>query len=67
VTASIDPRGRVILSAPRHVVTSLVARYGYESDLTFYTRYGDLFAYGCGIIVLGAVAFAVMRPRPFQR
>ena len=67
VTASIDPHGRVILSAPRHVVTSLVARYGYESDLTFYTLYGDLFAYGCGIIVLGAVAFAVMRPRPFQR
>ena len=67
VTTSIDPHGRVTLSAPRHVLTSLVARYGYESDLTFYTRHGDLFAYGCGIIVLGVVAFAVTHQRPFQR
>jgi apolipoprotein N-acyltransferase len=67
VTTSIDPHGRVTLSAPRHVLTSLVARYGYENDLTFYTRHGDLFAYACGIIVLGVVAFAVTRQRPFQR
>jgi apolipoprotein N-acyltransferase len=58
VTTSIDPYGRVTLSAPRHVQTSFVARYGYNDDLTFYTRYGDLFAMLCGIITLAAAARA---------
>ncbi len=31
VTTVIDPSGRVTLSAPRHMLTSLVARYGYRS------------------------------------
>jgi apolipoprotein N-acyltransferase len=61
VTTSIDPYGRVTLSAPRHVATSLVVRYGYDNGLTFYTRYGDLFAILCGIITLVAVTLA-MRP-----
>ncbi|HVW76866.1 MAG TPA: apolipoprotein N-acyltransferase [Alloacidobacterium sp.] len=58
ITTAIDPRGRVTLSAPRNVQTSLVARYGYENDQTFYTRYGDLFAILCGIITLVAAAQA---------
>ena len=58
VTTSIDPYGRVTVSAPRHVITSLVARYGYNDDLTFYTQYGDLFAILCGIITIAAVAKA---------
>ncbi|HZZ40013.1 MAG TPA: apolipoprotein N-acyltransferase, partial [Acidobacteriaceae bacterium] len=41
VTTAIDPSGRVTLSIPRHTLTSLAARYGYRSDLTFYTRHGD--------------------------
>jgi apolipoprotein N-acyltransferase len=63
VTTVIDPHGRVTFSAPRHTVTSLVARYGYRTDLTFYTRYGDVFAYLCGIISLGAVIIALMPRR----
>jgi apolipoprotein N-acyltransferase len=62
VTTAIDPRGRVTLSAPRHTLTSLVARYGYQSDLTFYTRYGDVFAYFCCAVVIAAVALALLRP-----
>ncbi len=58
VTTSIDPYGRVTVSAPRHVITSLVARYGYSDDRTFYTRYGDLFAILCGIITLVTAAQA---------
>ncbi|HEY1502365.1 MAG TPA: apolipoprotein N-acyltransferase, partial [Acidobacteriaceae bacterium] len=57
VTTAIDPRGRVTLSAPRHQLTTLVARYGYETDLTFYTRHGDVFAYLCCVVVLGALVF----------
>ncbi|MGA8095884.1 MAG: apolipoprotein N-acyltransferase, partial [Steroidobacteraceae bacterium] len=61
VTTVIDPRGRVTLSVPRHTLTSLVARFGYRTDLTFYTRHGDLFAYLCGAIVLAALAAGFMR------
>jgi len=64
ITAAIDPKGRVTFSAPRNVDTSLVVRYGYESDLTFYTRYGDAFAYACGIIVVGALLLFARRRRP---
>jgi len=59
VTTSIDPYGRVTLSAPRHMQTSLVARYGYNDELTFYTRFGDLFAMLCGIITLAAAGNAI--------
>ena len=62
-TTAIDPKGRVTYSAPRNVQTSLVVRYGYEDDLTFYTRYGDGFAYACGIIAIGALVFFVLRRR----
>jgi len=55
VTAAIDPAGRVTVSAPRHIRTSLHAVFGYESDTTFYTAHGDLFAYACALITLGAV------------
>jgi apolipoprotein N-acyltransferase len=57
LTTAIDPKGRVTFSAPRNVETSLVVRYGYEDDLTFYTRHGDVFACACGIIVLGVLLY----------
>lgn len=52
VTAVIDPHGRVVQSAPRHVQTSLLARFNYRKRETFYTRYGDLFAWLCAIIAI---------------
>jgi apolipoprotein N-acyltransferase len=59
VTAVIDPHGRVTESAPRHQLTSLVARYGYCSDLTFYTRYGDVFGWLCAAVVVVALGMSV--------
>jgi len=66
VTAAVDPYGRVTQSAPRHVMTSLAVKYGYRSDVTFYARYGDVFAKLCGIIALGVLAWSVidLRRRP---
>jgi apolipoprotein N-acyltransferase len=55
VTTAIDPYGRVLRSAPRGIFTSLAVKYGFRDDVTFYTRYGDVFAYACGIITLGAI------------
>ena len=63
VTTVIDPYGRVTYSAPRHQLTSLVARYGYRSDLTFYTRYGDVFAYLCCAVSAAALILAFRRTR----
>ncbi len=52
VTAAIDPYGRVVMAAPRHVRTSLRVGFNYENDVTFYARYGDLFAYFCGLVTV---------------
>jgi apolipoprotein N-acyltransferase len=55
VTASIDPFGRVVASAPRKVRTSLLAPYALSNVTTFYTRHGDWFAYLCAIILITAL------------
>jgi apolipoprotein N-acyltransferase len=59
ITTIIDPYGRLTASVQRHALTSLAARYGYRSDLTFYTVHGDIFAGMCGIITLGIIAAMV--------
>ncbi|HEU5340461.1 apolipoprotein N-acyltransferase [Edaphobacter sp.] len=61
VTAAIDPYGRVTEAAPRHVRTSIQVRFGYEHDLTFYTRYGDLFAYLCALAAALGLGFSMRR------
>jgi apolipoprotein N-acyltransferase len=54
ITASIDPLGRVVSSAPRNLRTAVNVPYAMESEITFYTRYGDWFAFACAIISLSA-------------
>ena len=63
VTASIDPYGRVVQSAPRHVFTSLAAQYGFRDDVTFYTRHGDIFAWVCAVIAIAAIGSAAFVSR----
>lgn len=59
LTTIIDPYGRLTASVERHALTSLAAKYGYRSDVTFYTHHGDVFANLCGIISLVVLAAAV--------
>jgi apolipoprotein N-acyltransferase len=54
-TASIDPLGRVVKQAPRNVRTAMVAPFSPETEMTFYSRYGDVFAWACVVISLLAV------------
>jgi apolipoprotein N-acyltransferase len=61
VTAAINPYGRVTAAAPRHQRTSIRVHFAYENYLTFYTRYGDLFAYACAFITTLGVAFSFQR------
>ncbi len=61
ITASIDPYGRVVVSAPRGVRTSLEAPYGFIQETTFYTRHGDVFAWTCAIISVAALLISFRR------
>ena len=62
VTASIDPYGRVRQSIPRHQVDALPAEFAFRNGITFYTRYGDVFAWLCAVLSLAVVAWALARP-----
>lgn len=61
VTASIDPYGRVVMAAPRHIRTSLRVGFDYERDLTFYAAHGDLFAYLCALLTGVFLGSALLR------
>lgn len=61
VTATIDPYGRVVAAAPRHVRTSLRAGFDYEQDVTFYAAHGDIFAYLCALLTAGSLAWGFKR------
>jgi apolipoprotein N-acyltransferase len=61
ITAAIDPYGRVRQSIPRHQTDALPARFGFRSDVTFYTAHGDVFAWLCVILSLGLVAWAARK------
>ncbi len=62
VTASIDPYGRVRQSIPRHQVDVLPAQFAYRSDITFYTAHGDVFAWACAILSIGAIGWSLRKP-----
>ncbi len=59
VTAAIDPLGRVTESVGRQQLTALTADFGYRDSVTFYTRFGDVFAWVCEILSLAIVGFSV--------
>jgi apolipoprotein N-acyltransferase len=67
VTAAIDPLGRVTESIPRHELTELTADYGYRSGMTFYTRFGDVFAWLCEILSLAVLLFSAWEFRRRKR
>lgn len=60
VTASINPYGRVMAAAPRHVRTAIAVRFGYEHDLTFYAVHGDVFAYLCALVTVICFGFSLL-------
>jgi apolipoprotein N-acyltransferase len=63
VTAAIDPQGRVVQRVDRKIRTALDAGYSLSNVTTFYTRWGDWFAYLCAIISAAAlIAVFVRKP-----
>jgi apolipoprotein N-acyltransferase len=63
VTAAIDPYGRVVMAAPRHIRTSLRIGFDYEHDITFYAAHGDLFAYFCALVTTAGLGLGFLRRR----
>jgi apolipoprotein N-acyltransferase len=61
VTASIDPYGRVRQSIPRHQVGELPAQFAFNSEITFYSAHGDVFAWLCAILSIGVLAWCLQR------
>ena len=58
VTTAIDPYGTVRQSIPRHEVGALAARYGFNSELTFYTVHGDWVGWICAVLSLALTGWA---------
>jgi apolipoprotein N-acyltransferase len=55
LTTAIDPYGRVTVRLERKTRAVLVVPYSLTEVTTFYSRYGDWFAYLCAIISIGAL------------
>jgi apolipoprotein N-acyltransferase len=53
ISAIIDPYGRIEASTPIGVRTILDGTANFRSDRTFYTEYGDVFAYANVIAIAG--------------
>ena len=61
VSGVIDPAGRVVRTAPEFREVTARMQFGYRSDLTFYTRFGDWFVAVCWVLTALAAVVAFRR------
>jgi apolipoprotein N-acyltransferase len=68
ITAKIEPSGGVANSTTTYQPMVQTWSVALTKEKTFYTRYGDLFAYACALISLGLVSatFRTRRTRPMN-
>jgi apolipoprotein N-acyltransferase len=50
ITAAIDPYGRIYENIPRDVRGAVDLPYDFRTETTFYTRFGDWFAWMCVLV-----------------
>jgi apolipoprotein N-acyltransferase len=58
ITASIDPAGRIVQRLPPFTQTAARMNFSYLDSLTFYTRFGDWFAWLCLVASFVVVVIA---------
>lgn len=58
ISAVVDPVGRVVAQTPLNASALLVSRVGLGEGITWYTRWGDWFAYACVAGLLLAIGYA---------
>jgi apolipoprotein N-acyltransferase len=63
ITAVVDPRGRVLDETRLFDRAVLVREVPFVAETTFYTRHGDVFAWGCAAAALALVAATLRRSR----
>ncbi len=64
ISAVVDPAGRIMDSIPLFEKGVMVDRVGFrKGPLTFYSMYGDIFAYGCFVIAGISVFLALKKGR----
>ncbi len=63
ITALIDPFGRVLATLPQHTRRVLTGRFDYRSGETFYTAYGDVFAWLCVAICAAMLPVLAIKAR----
>jgi apolipoprotein N-acyltransferase len=66
VTAIIDPYGRVLERTPRQQAMVLAGRFDHRFEKTFYTAYGDVFAWLCVVVCVVFAIAPVWRRRGAQ-
>ncbi|MEC4672829.1 MAG: apolipoprotein N-acyltransferase [Nitrospirota bacterium] len=57
ISGFIDPTGHILAASPIFTEQALTGRIPLTSPSTFYTRFGDMFAWGCVIISLILLLF----------
>jgi apolipoprotein N-acyltransferase len=53
LSAIVDPSGKIVQSIPPFRQLAAIIRYATLSDVTFYARHGDWFAWDCLAVALG--------------
>ncbi|MDE2809519.1 MAG: apolipoprotein N-acyltransferase [Gemmatimonadota bacterium] len=64
ISLFIDPFGRTYEATDLFTPAVAVATVPVGQPMTFYTRHGDLFAWSCLLVVLGAFVARFRKPRP---
>jgi apolipoprotein N-acyltransferase len=70
ISAAIDPAGRVTQQEPPYREATAIFGFNYVGGTTFYSRFGDWFAYVCAVFALGALIehrFAESHERRLER
>lgn len=63
ITAVIDPYGRIVAQAAPFCEVALTAHFAFETRETFYTRYGDVFAWFATLMAVAIAAFGLAGAR----
>jgi len=66
ISGLIDPSGRILHASPIFTEQAITGRLPLRNRQTFYTQYGDVFAYACAIII-GLIAVVADWRRPHVR
>jgi apolipoprotein N-acyltransferase len=63
ITAVVDPSGQVVEQFPRHRVGVLTSHFNYLSGRTFYTAFGDVFAWLCVMVSAVMAVLVIFKPQ----